>query len=165
MSDLAIMILALLAIGFCLMALFPVLSALFPDRVQRTRQAAAAMPVRSFLLGMVNFLFFGALALLFLALSENIHGIFAFPAFLFLTLLAIGISFGMSGVVRLAGARLFADRSALQQAVFGTLGIYLACLTPLIGWFGLLPYTSWLGMGAFILSFFPGVGSQKIESG
>ena len=140
--------------GICLIALFNVLGALFPTRIEYIRQAAETAPVQVFFLGLVNFLFFGALILGFLALGENVHRIFLIPALFILSVVSLGLTFGIGGIVQLTGNRLQPDRSPIQRTTWGTAALYLACLTPLIGWFGVTAYLAWSGMGAFILSFF-----------
>jgi len=144
----------IVAVGICLIALFNVLGVLFPARIESIRHAAETSPVRAFFLGLVNFLFFGALILGFLAMGENIHRIFLLPALLILSVVSLGLTFGVGGIIQLTGNRLQPDRSPIQRTTWGTTALYLACLTPFIGWFGVTAYLAWVGLGAFILSFF-----------
>lgn len=149
------LLITIIVLGLCLVALFAVLEVLFPRRVERTRQAADAMPGRAFLIGLVNFIFLAALVMGFSALGQNLGvPLFFLPALIFLVLLSIGLVFGLAGVVELAGERLFPEREALQRTVWGTSALYLACLTPFVGWFGLLIYVGLLGLGAFVVGFF-----------
>lgn len=154
MREILIPLTLILLTGVCLIALFNTLIVLFPARIEYTRQMAETAPVRAFFLGLVNFLFLGALILGSMALGKNIHQIFLIPGLFILILLSIGITFGLGGVVQLTGNRLFPTLSPVRRTVWGTGMLYLACLTPFIGWFGLTFYIGWLGMGAFLLSFF-----------
>ena len=138
-----------------LVAFFVVLKALFPHRLAKTSAVADAMPGRAFLVGLVNFLFFGALATAFLALNDRFGGgLLVIPALFFLTPLTLGLSFGLGGITQLLGQRLVPQKTELQRTIWGALALGLACLLPFVGWFGLLPYTALLGLGAFIISFF-----------
>jgi hypothetical protein len=143
-----------LATGICLIALFNVLAALFPTRIEHTRHAAETSMVRAFFLGLVNFLFLGALMLGFIALGENIHRVFFIPAIFFLGVVSVGVTLGLGGIVQMTGNRMFPEKSALHRTTWGTSALYLACLTPFIGWFGVFIYIGLLGLGSFILSFF-----------
>jgi hypothetical protein len=141
--------------ALCLVALFLVLETLFPRLVARTHDAAEAMPGRAFLLGLVNFLFLFALLAVLSALGENLRiGALQLLALLVLALLLILLTFGLAGVAQLLGARLAPERGPLARTLWGAAALTLACLTPFLGWFGLLPYTALLGLGAFILSWF-----------
>lgn len=138
-----------------LAAFFVVMSVLFPHRVDRTRLVADLMPGRALAVGVVNFLFFSAIAGAFVALGQwTRFGLLGIPALFFLVVLAIGILFGLTGVVQLVGERLASPTSAVRRTVWGALALGWACLLPFVGWFGLLPYAGLLGLGAFIVSFF-----------
>ena len=73
---------ALVAGSLMIAAFFTVLGALFPDRIARTRAAASAMPGRAVVVGLVNWVFFAAVVLALLALTQwtNVQ-LFALPAF------------------------------------------------------------------------------------
>jgi hypothetical protein len=105
----------------------------------------------------VNFIFFAALALAFLALGERAGAgmPWGILGVLFLLPLAIGVIFGLAGMVGLVGNR-FAPESAneLMRTGWGVLMLTLACGMPFVGWFGMLPFIVWLGLGGFILSLF-----------
>jgi len=142
-------------VAISLVAFFVVLIALFPQRLAKTSAIADAMPGRAFLVGLVNFLFFGALAVALLALNDRVgHGVLVIPALFFLTPLTMGLSFGLGGITQLLGRRLAPQKTELQRTIWGALTLGFACLLPFVGWFGLLPYTGLLGLGAFIISFF-----------
>lgn len=127
--------------------------ALFPARLARARAVADQLPGRSFVVGLVNLLFFGAVALGFSALADRSGSeLLRVPALLLAGALALGLSFGLNAVSALAGARLRPQDSALRQKVWGTLTLSLGSTLPVLGWFGLLPYIGCLGLGAFIIS-------------
>jgi hypothetical protein len=140
--------------GFGLVSFFSVLEALFPSRLASIRQHIDGRPGRSFLLGLINFLFFGAITLGFLALSENLWRFFFIPAILLIAALGISLTLGLSAVAGLVGERLFPSQTRFQQSLRGSALWYLGCLVPYLGWLGLLLYTALLGFGGFLLSWF-----------
>jgi hypothetical protein len=153
-------LLGLLLIGsLSLSAFFTALSVLFPKRAVKTRTVADLMPGRATLVGLVNFLFFGAAGLILLTIANQVSNgvlkiIFTVPALVCLALLFGGLSFGLAGVAQLAGARLAPGRSDVTCAFVGSLALGWGSVLPIVGWFLLLPYIGWLGLGAFIIGFF-----------
>lgn len=155
MNDAFGIILLALSTGVCWVALVFVLTALFTRRVERTALVAVEMPGRSLTLGLINGLFFTAVIIGFLAADQALGiQLLAFPALATLALVLAGMAFGLSGLSILVGRRALADSSRLRQRIVGSASLYLACLTPIIGWFGLLPAAALFGLGAFLLSFF-----------
>jgi len=57
----------------------------------------------------------------------------------------------MSGLI---GERILPDLPAWKQLPWGTVCLALACALPFVGWFLLLPYVGFIGIGAVILGFF-----------
>ena len=57
-------------------------------------------------------------------------------------------------MVQIVGARLMPGGQGLRPAIWGTVALTLGCLTPYVGWFGLLPYVVIRGLGAFVLTLF-----------
>jgi hypothetical protein len=144
---------AALVIGSVMIsAFFLVLAALFPNRVARA-QAAAAMPGRSAVVGLVNWIFFAAVVMALLSLAQW-TGIqfFAVPALVIMAAVLLAAIFGLAGVVELIGARLLVNSSSVRRTGLGALALGWACALPFVGWFALLPYVLALGLGAFILS-------------
>lgn len=130
------------------------LSALSPRRLARTRTIAEQMPGRAFAAGLVNLLFFSAVALGFSALADAVgNELPRLPAIFIFTVLLIALSFGLTAVARLVGERLRPQASDLNRTIVGTLALSLGSTLPLVGWFALLPYAASLGLGAFLLSF------------
>ncbi|MGQ0604794.1 MAG: hypothetical protein ACT4QE_24195, partial [Anaerolineales bacterium] len=129
--------------------------ALFPRRVARTRALAESMPGRSLVIGVINVLFLGGLAVALSALADSVgNELPRLPAVLIIALVIIGLTFGLTAVAQLIGERLRPNDDTLRQSIWGALTLSLGSALPFIGWFALLPYAGCLGLGAFILSFF-----------
>lgn len=139
-------------------ALFVALGALFPGRTAKTRAVAEAMPGRSLLIGFINFLFFGAAGLFVIALANNVSNgllkvVLILPGLVCLAALSIGLSLGLAGAAQLVGARLWPQRPEWLRVLAASICMTWASAVPLVGWFLLLPYLLWLGLGAFIIGF------------
>ena len=149
-------IIGLLTIG--LVAYFLVIGALFASRVTQVQRIINQMPGRASGVGLVNFLFFGVIALILFSVAENTSGvirvILTIPALLIAALMTIILSFGLAGMVNIVGERILPEHSSLKRTVGGTVMLTFACALPFVGWFLLLPYTALLGFGAVILGFF-----------
>ena len=149
-------IIILLTIG--LTAYFLVVSALFANRVTRAQLVINQMPARAIGVGLVNFLFFGVIAMILFSVAENTHGaikvILTIPALLIAALMTIILSFGLAGMVSLVGERIIPEHSSLKKTAWGTVMLTFACALPFVGWFLLLPYVTIIGFGAVILGFF-----------
>jgi hypothetical protein len=157
MSDIVRLFLIILLLIAGLAAYFLVVNALFASRVTRARSIAQSMTGRSFGIGLVNFLFFAVIALVLLSIAENtgpfIKGVLTIPAMIIFVLLAIALSLGLSGMSSMIGERIFPDLPAWRQTLWGTVCLSLACALPFVGWFLLLPYVGFVGIGAVILGF------------
>ena len=155
MNDVFRLSAAVIFVNVTVVALFVVVGALFPRRVARARMVADSFPGRAFAVGLINLLFFLGVALAFSALVQwlDVH-LFNLPALAILILLTVCIALGLAAVVQLVGERLAPPAGLVGRTVWGALALAWACATPLIGWFGLLPFVCTLGLGAFILSFF-----------
>jgi hypothetical protein len=157
MSDIIrlFLIIILLIVGF--VSYFLVISALFEARLTRTKSIARSMPGRSFGVGLVNFVFFAVIALVLFSVAENtgpfIRGLLTIPATIILVLLTIALSLGLAGMSGLIGERIFSNLPAWKQMLWGTVCLSLACALPFVGWFLLLPYSGFVGIGAVILGF------------
>ncbi len=153
MTDLFVRAATLVLLGISLIAFMITLDVFFAGKLDRTRQAIAAQPGRSFLIGLVNALFFGSISIGFLYLAGELSNIFVLPAIVILTPLAIAVVLGTGGMVALTGERLFPDHPRPKQIAFSAAMLYIACLAPIIGWFALTGYLAITGLGGFILSF------------
>jgi hypothetical protein len=149
----------------CLIALFIGLVSLFPKVVERTKVTADLTPGRSFVIGLINLLFFGSVAMGFAAIGEGVGAnIFLLPALVLLILLTTGLVIGLTGLANLVGERIKPEENKWRQTLWGAVVLTLGSLTPFIGWFGLFLYLSFLGLGAFILSWFQRPGRDNSDS-
>jgi hypothetical protein len=139
--------------GLCLVALFVVLNNLFREIVEDTQQAAQDSPGRTFLVGLINFLFIMviAIALQNVAQTTGIQFL-SFLGLFLMILLLIGVIFGLSAMVEMVNEQLTPGQTGWKFTAGGAIALTMACLTPYLGWFGLLPYVGFRGLGAFILS-------------
>jgi hypothetical protein len=138
-------------LALSVLALLVTVAALLPGLHQRGLAALERSPWRALGLGLINYLFFGALFILFA--SVQVLGLFAL--FIGLALLAL-TTIGLAVVGRLVGDRLADWRdgstSPLVRIVAGTAVLELAIFVPVIGWFVLLPLTSVAGLGAVVMA-------------
>jgi hypothetical protein len=158
MTDILRLTLITVLLAIALSAHFLVLGALFPNRVEKVKSAIHSTPGRSLGIGLVNVVFFTALALACFSLAEGA------AAFLKVVLTALGLlvtallgvmsSFGFTGITYLIGDRLLPDSPPWKRSLWGSLCLSLGCALPFVGWFLLLPYAAFLGGGAFILGLF-----------
>ncbi len=150
-------IIILLTIGFA--CYFLVFSALFIGRVSKTVNTVKQMPGRSFGIGFVNFLFFGAITIVLFAVSEGVeNGVVKFillvPALVITAVLAVLLSFGLSAMISILGERVFPELSDWRKTFWGTVILAFGSAIPTVGWFLLFPYIALTGFGAVILGFF-----------
>ena len=148
----------IIMLTIALAAYFLVIGALFANRVAKTQRVMIAMTGRSFGVGLVNFAFFGVIALVLLSVAENaggfVKGILTIPALLILAFLSVLLSLGLTGIVNVLGERLFPDMSSPKRNIRSAVILCFACALPFVGWFLLLPYVGFVGIGASILGFF-----------
>lgn len=158
MTEIIFFFIDILLLAVTVSAYFLALGALFSNRVEKTQGALQQMTGRSFLLGLVNFLFFGIIALILLSVADNTDGfikaVLTTPALVITAFLAVLLSAGLAGVANVLGVRLFPDHTSWQQTVWGSAILTFACALPFVGWFLLLPYVGLTGIGATILGFF-----------
>lgn len=148
-----------LVLTLLLVPFFIVVAALFPKRTAKTHGILNLMPGRAFAVGLVNGVFFVAVSMVLFIIADRMEeglpkAIFTIPALLITSLLAIMLSFGLGGMVRLIGERVAPSQNQWRQALLGTILLGVGCTVPLVGWFLLLPYVACAGIGAFIASFF-----------
>jgi hypothetical protein len=158
MSDILRLLVAIILLTIGLAAYFLVLSALFTQRIEWTKSLAQSMPLRSAGIGLVNFVFFAVIATALLSIAETagpvIRGVLTIPAMAILAALAFVLSLGLVAMSNLIGERSFPDFSAWKQTLWGSVCLTLACALPFVGWFLLLPYIGFVGIGAVILGYF-----------
>lgn len=146
---------SVITVGTCIVALFMALRALFGELIEDTRRIAEQAPGRSFLIGLVNFLFaYGLVSLLGAWAGGSGLRFLESLSLVIIVLFVIGLVFGLSGMVDLVGERLLPERSGWRKVAGSAATLILACITPFVGWFGLFPYLGFRGLGAFILMLF-----------
>jgi hypothetical protein len=140
-------------IGFCLVAFFVTLEALFGELVEGITRSAEEKPGRAFWVGLGNAIFLGAIAAGLISTGEySAFGlVLAVPGAAVCIFVAVGIVFGLAGMVRLIAGLVFPGKEGWKLQASGAGVVILACLVPYIGWFGLFPYLGLRGFGAFIL--------------
>jgi amino acid permease len=138
---------------------------LLPAPVEKARLKLDIALGKSFLLGLVNMMFFSAIAALLVWLTQltrsQSFGIAPFlaavMAVLALAILVTTVVFALNGVVAMAslfGSRLDKTKSPFMSDLYGGLLLVLACLTPYIGWYLFTPVVISMGLGASILALF-----------
>ena len=158
MTDILRLFFILILLTIALGAYFLVIAVLFTNRAAKTQRVISALPGRAFGVGLVNFAFFGVIALVLFSLAENagsvVKIILTIPALLITATLAVILSFGLAGMVNLVGERLLPEATSWKRTAFGTMILSFACALPFVGWFLLFPYVGFVGIGAFILGLF-----------
>jgi hypothetical protein len=158
MTDILRLSFIIILLTIALAAYFLVIGALFANRAAKTQRVITAMPGRSFGVGLVNFAFFGVIALVLFSVAGNagafVKNILTIPALLILAFLSALLSLGLTGIVNVLGERLFPDMSSPKRTIWSAVILCFACALPVAGWFLLLPYVGFVGIGASILGFF-----------
>ncbi len=155
METFSLLLIAIFGAG-TLIAFFLLMDVFFSRKIQQIQHVAEQITGRSFLLGLVNFLFFGAICLALISLSDRTGlGFIAIPALLIAFVLVLGLLLGLSAITQLVGERVFPEFETLKQKTWGAGLLILACLAPFVGWFGFLPFVALLGLGALIGTWFP----------
>ncbi|HJS19289.1 MAG TPA: hypothetical protein VJ785_11120, partial [Anaerolineales bacterium] len=154
MTEILQLLLAILLLTLSVSAYILVISVLFPSRVTKTQRIVRLSQGRSFGLGMVNFLFFGLIVILLFSAAEAADGfgagVLLIPALLVTIFLVILLSLGLTSVVNELAERLFPDLSNWKRILWSAVLLCLACTLPFVGWFLLLPYVGFVGIGATI---------------
>jgi len=161
MNDILRLLLIIILLTISLAAYFLVIGTLFTTRVEKTQRVINQMPGRAFGVGLVNFLFFGVIALVLLTLTNGdnrvdnwVRVILLFPTIAVFVFLGILLSFGLAGMAGIIGGRVFTNYSVIKQNMLGAIILSVACALPFAGWFLMLPYIGFVGIGAVILGFF-----------
>ncbi len=136
-------------------ALLVLITFLLPNRTARVSDTLAQRSGRTFIVGAVNLLFFGLLAIVLSDGGGDLGGLIA----LIILLGLLGFAtIGLAGMLELLYQRLYPSTktttlSPLQTSLRSALLLVLAMLTPVIGWFILSPILLLLSLGAGIISF------------
>jgi hypothetical protein len=141
--------LGVLALGVGLAALLLLCDVAFPNLVARARRNVERMPLRSLLVGLVNFSFFGLIAAALLSGDESARAL----GLLVGTVLLSFVALGLAAVAQLVGERLWPDDpSAVRRLLAGAATLELAALVPLVGWFAVTALAGLLGYGAVVIA-------------
>jgi len=141
-------------------ALLTAINLLLPGPVQKVQQNLESALGRSTLLGLVNFLFFGTIVVLFVWLADRldnvIAGIFIFLAGLIGLAIIVLAVFGLVAFANLLGSRIGGETvSPFKANLRGGLLLVLAGIAPYVGWLIFTPLVIWAGLGAAIQAFIP----------
>jgi MFS family permease len=143
---------AIVVMGVGLAALTVLANIMLPDFVRRARDQAAQRTGRAFLIGLINFVFFGLVALALLsARSLPLRNVGVIVATIMLPFVVLGVT-----VIALwVGERLRPnDASATRQVLAGIVTLELAELFPFVGWIVVPLFSASIGLGAVILALF-----------
>jgi hypothetical protein len=150
-----ILVTLLIMILISTISLMVVLRLLFRGIVQEGSEAMRDSTPRALGIGLLNFLFIAAIALALFALAENLGAPFLFvPAMVLVALLSIAMTLGLVSVSSFLGEMLAPDQALWRRTAFGGLALTLGCLTPYVGWYFLLPYAAFVGLGAYVQSLY-----------
>jgi hypothetical protein len=149
-------LLLVVLVGVTLIALFATLSLLLPGAAGRSRAVLELSPWRAFWLGLVNLVFFLAIAAALAGLADLtipiIGSALGLLALLILVGLVIVAALGLTGLVMLLNERIGAAPSPLAGMIRAGALLVLAALTPFVGWWVFAPLALIVGLGAGILS-------------
>lgn len=122
--------------------------ALLPELMARGSLNLTTRPFRSALVGLINVLFFGLLALALVATRRPLIRLLG----TIVGVLVLGVvSVGIVVVGRVVGERLRPDGEPIRQQVLGTAALGLSMLLPVVGWYLVTVLAGLSGSGAFIL--------------
>jgi hypothetical protein len=145
----------------CLPALFFVQEALLPGLSARSRARLAQAPRRSFLIGLINGVFFFVLAAL---LGNSGVGLLALLGMLLLATLVFLSVIGFGAVAGTVGRRLFElwarPASAGAQMLIGSVTLEALIFIPFVGWLTLFVLGTG-GFGAALLALWRRRGAQR----
>jgi hypothetical protein len=152
MNQVLSIVIVSLASAVCLIGFFLSVQAFFGRILNRTNSVAVERASRSFLTGLINTLFVAAIVVAFLAVGQNSGvDVFFVLAFILAVIWLIASLFGLTTMVLVMKDRLYPGQLGNRALAMSAAIAILGCLTPYIGWFGLLPYMIFRGTGAFIL--------------
>ena len=154
-------ILFILFAGVTLIALLGTVDLFLAKPVTRARQKLETSPVKSFLVGLINILFWFVILVLWFVWTQYKGGpdimVYVIGTALAILVL-IGVIIpgvpGLAALAQLTGFRFNGSASSLGQDLRGGLLLVLACLTPYVGWFIFTPALLSTAIGAGLLTFF-----------
>lgn len=148
MAEGLLFLIIILFSGGALAALLVLLPALLPGRVMQAQQIALKSPGRSFIIGLVNFLFFGVLFLVF-AQGAELGRLIA--GMILLALLAV-TAVGLAGINQIVQGRLYPGDGGVKVGLKTAVLLIAAGLVPLLGWLVLAPVLLLISLGAAIMA-------------
>lgn len=164
MQDLFGLLILVIVSAVTLITFFLAIRLFFPQRVNLVQKAAEEMHWRAFLLGLVNTLFFAAIIVGLIALTESTGaGFLSILALLLMAVFMIVLALGLTAVIQMAGMRLMPDATENRRFLLGGLVVVSGSLTPFVGWFGLFLYVSFVGVGSVIISLFTKAKRKPVE--
>jgi hypothetical protein len=162
MNDVIGLLIVVLLLTGAIAAYCVAMALFFGQAVTTAELSATLAPWRAFGVGLVNLLFFGTVAVLSAGVADSTGiALLSIPALVALLLVGIGWSIGLTALARMAGARLLPTHNGFQQIAAGATVLTLASLLPLVGWFILLPYLLFVGLGVAIMSLFSGRARER----
>lgn len=162
MNDILGLLIVVLLLAGAIAAYCVAMVLFFGQAVTHAEVNATLSPWRAFGVGLVNFLFFGTVAFISAGIADSSGiALLSLPALLALFLVGVGWSVGLSALARVAGARLLPNANGFQQIAVGAAVLTVASLLPFVGWFILLPYLLFVGLGATIMSLVSGRNSRS----
>ncbi len=160
LGELVGIIIVLFVLGIGIAALTVLLDVLFPRFIRRARNTAEKMPIRSAIVGAINFIFFSIISLAAFAIAQEMEKDSArdlaglprlFGGIVVLFLFAF-IAFGIAAIARWIGERSAPEASSPRQMINGIVTLELAALAPLVGWFLVPTLAILVGYGAVIIA-------------
>jgi hypothetical protein len=145
--------------GAGLTSIFVVINLLFPGLIKQTTAVLEVRLGRSLFLGLINILFVGLVDGICIWLAQLlqqrvISGILVILAGL-LTIIAVLLIFlGLASLANLLGHLMGGGKNEFSANLRGGVLLFLAGLTPFIGWFAFTPLTLMTGFGAAIQTVF-----------
>jgi hypothetical protein len=140
-----------------LIALFAAVTLLIPVPIAKTRIILEEHLFRPLLVGLINFIFFTALAVLFGWLAERtipgLNGVFILLVALIILALLIFSLIGLLAFAQMLGDRIGIGKTPFTSHLLGSALLLLASLAPYIGWFLFTPIILWTSLGAGIITF------------
>jgi hypothetical protein len=166
MSTLFSIVSVILGFGLAMTATSLLATALFPGWTERARQRAGRTPIRTFFVGLS---LGGVLVLVGITIAQS-----GGPGGFFGAIVLSGIFgvtlVGNAGVMHQIGSGLPSpvdDTRPWKAIIRGWVVVFLASLTPVFGWFIVLPVALCMGFGAAVLGLFRrpprGAGLSAIE--
>ncbi|MBI4674038.1 MAG: hypothetical protein HY741_20520 [Chloroflexi bacterium] len=160
LNQLVALVFILVILGIGTVGLTVLLDVVFARWVRRASASVAQMPIRSAVVGAINFVFFSVIAFVVFAIAQELDKgssrelsvILRFWGALIILVLASFVALGIAASARWLGERIAPEKNALRQSITGIVVLELACFAPLVGWI-VVPLAAMLvGYGAVIIA-------------